>query len=538
MAGKTPYFRLGYFDYKDRLDTQVATQRQTDRFLVIDRQLFGLYSIFDSGVISGWEIKNNGFTSASGISISISPGIGVIKKISSQTFQTQFLNGIRTNSVFRIFATLVGTTPQDRKIIFQSSSSSSLGKSSIIIGTITTDGNDIIDINYAQKQQISYQQAISNAINTHRHRGVPGQPGKIDLTSQVKGFLSGANIDNIDSSKVFAGKFDKSLAPLLNHNDLIGSGNISHAQLDTFYQTLGTANQQMFGNLPLINHLQQSIFLKTKFSELDQYNINKVVIVPGYSADFIDYNHSTAFIDDMDHQIIGIKTADKNSMFFTNNISLPSPVKNIFIVTNSNTPNGSNISFGVNDSNSLVYQDYKQIQPNKINNVQLSGLNLRIAIRFYNDQTTNDIIPDQQIAQNYIEFDFQNSSLIQARFHFRIRFYQDIGMTNLIFTAFSENNQQLWMIDNAYSIPSDGYRIDAGQQVGVRYVPIQSNFNEGQIYYLKIDVWDGDSFQSQISGVNFTITNSSDIDNSKYPIVKNFACIFQLQNKQRINITI
>ena len=56
MSGKTANFGLGYFDFKDPLDSALSVQVETHRFLTIDSQLFGLYSIFGKGVVSGLEV--------------------------------------------------------------------------------------------------------------------------------------------------------------------------------------------------------------------------------------------------------------------------------------------------------------------------------------------------------------------------------------------------------------------------------------------------------------------------------------------------
>ena len=57
MAGSTPFFGLSYFDFRDRLDTLINVRKEIDRFMLIDKQLYGMYLIFGNGIIEGWEIS-------------------------------------------------------------------------------------------------------------------------------------------------------------------------------------------------------------------------------------------------------------------------------------------------------------------------------------------------------------------------------------------------------------------------------------------------------------------------------------------------
>jgi hypothetical protein len=54
MAGATRKYGIAFFDFGDPLNSRINAQLEVDRFVLIDEQLFGLYSIFGDGVISGW----------------------------------------------------------------------------------------------------------------------------------------------------------------------------------------------------------------------------------------------------------------------------------------------------------------------------------------------------------------------------------------------------------------------------------------------------------------------------------------------------
>jgi hypothetical protein len=87
MAGFTNNFSLAYFDFGDKLDQPLNIQHEIQRFVLIDKQMFGLYNIFGNGVIQGWNV-----TPGSGLSIRISAGIGIIN---NYAVETEFIQRIK-----------------------------------------------------------------------------------------------------------------------------------------------------------------------------------------------------------------------------------------------------------------------------------------------------------------------------------------------------------------------------------------------------------------------------------------------------------
>ena len=71
MASRTPYLGLGYFDYRDRLDSSMSVRIESERFNLIDRQIYGLFSIFGDGIVSGMQtvIRTSGVTGSRFIEI-------------------------------------------------------------------------------------------------------------------------------------------------------------------------------------------------------------------------------------------------------------------------------------------------------------------------------------------------------------------------------------------------------------------------------------------------------------------------------------
>ena len=70
--GQTRYYNLAYFDFGDRLNSGINVRKEIDRFVVIDKQLFGMYKIFGNGVIDGFNVSDAGFQDEKGISVNIS----------------------------------------------------------------------------------------------------------------------------------------------------------------------------------------------------------------------------------------------------------------------------------------------------------------------------------------------------------------------------------------------------------------------------------------------------------------------------------
>ena len=101
MAGKTRHFGLAYFDYKDRLDTSVSVKLERDRFITIDDQLFGLFSIFGNGIVNGFRMSRG--QAADGRSIlSIEPGTIFCRNRSYESTETEQLGNYPTNGEFVI----------------------------------------------------------------------------------------------------------------------------------------------------------------------------------------------------------------------------------------------------------------------------------------------------------------------------------------------------------------------------------------------------------------------------------------------------
>lgn len=537
MAGNTTFYHLAFFDFGDRLDSQINVQREIDRFATIDKQLYGLYNIFGNGVVNGWEAYNNGFSPNDGISIGITTGRGIINFIASETVVPQYLIGLVPNSTLYIYAALRGSTVSNRYISFIVSNTDSddtnVGSLLIKIAKVVTGESGVSTIDNTVKTYIDFEQSILNAINSHKHRGTPS---KIDLTRDVKNQLPGARIEGFDSSSITSGRLTEDRIPVIDHSDLDNIGILTHSQIDTMISELTTTNTYLIGSVATTDFLKQTTFLKYIYPTVDKYFLNELCIIPGISSSSqADYVYTTAFVDNNLHKIIGLPVDSGETYFFTSNFSLPSKPVKVFLTSTKIVPANTSITFGVNADNSVDFNDYSSVIENSINSLSVEGSNLRVGIKFVYGGAPIPPDPYSVLFEDFIDFGFSNDSALDKRFHFRIRFYLDSGLTNLYHTAFSQSNQSGWIVDDSYAIPSIGYEVAAGDSILITYYPDLNVFDPNVFYYMIIDVWDGTSFVNSTTGYIFMRTASSNVDPYDYlPRVNDFALVFELENKELV----
>ncbi len=271
-------------------------------FLVIDRQLLGLFQIFGNGIVTGWDLSQSG-----GLAVSISPGRANVSFMSAETTTVRNVSGLVPNSTNYIFAEINETTRFDRDVDFISDTRLLTANGLVLLGSVTTNSSAIVTIDSSIREDISFIEQIKTLINEHRHRGGSQNPTKIDLASEVMGQLPGYHLEDLDASKVATGIILPERIPLLEHSDLQNSGILTHAQLDSFVRALSNQNTRLLGELSATNLLQLYLAMKHIWSEVDAYATNLLVMIPGISPDtFTDTENSTAVIDTTNHLIQGV----------------------------------------------------------------------------------------------------------------------------------------------------------------------------------------------------------------------------------------
>ena len=293
--GQTRYYGISFFDFGDDLNTPLNAQKEIDRFVLIDKQIYGLYNVFGNGVISGWDVQDGGYVEESGISISIDPGIGIIKYIAAQIDVTSGVSFLPSNSTVDIYAVLRDSTTRDRIVDFIASLVDLNNENAIKLARVVTGDNIILSIDNTVKTLIGFEAIIQDEINQHKHTGIPT---KINLRNEVKNQLPGSRIEGIDASDVVSGRFDIDRIPIVDHNDLENNGMLTHAALDSFVRTLSQNNTELLGEIASVNLLRSLIFLKYIYNNVDEHSINELILIPGISSNsYIDFISSTCNIN-------------------------------------------------------------------------------------------------------------------------------------------------------------------------------------------------------------------------------------------------
>lgn len=271
------------------------------RMLTIDRQLLGLFEVFGNGIIEGWNLL-----ASSGLTISITPGSGHINFTSAVTTAPVALT-VPAGATSYVWATLSNDGSFTRGVDFLLSQSPSAGIVGVYLGSVVSGESFISEVDQAGRTDISFIEAIKSIVAGHRHRGGTNQPSRVDLEREVTGQLPGYRIDGLDASKIVSGIVPPARIPAIEHGDLLHSGVLTHAQLDTFVRDLSNDNTRLLGELGAVNLMQLYLAHKHIWSDVDLYASNMLNLIPGITDDsFTDYDVTTAMVDRFNHTIRGI----------------------------------------------------------------------------------------------------------------------------------------------------------------------------------------------------------------------------------------
>lgn len=308
----------------DPLGTDFSGQVEIDRFVFIDKQLYGLMSIFGNGVISGWTVA-----AEETLTIGINEGFGNINFIAGRTTFPDTIANIPTNKTIYVYAKTTALTRFAEEVEFTTSENASLADTDfnfLLLAKVITGTTSIESVDNTVRREIGFIELVKAAIRLHKHRGGSANASKIDLASEVKGQLPSFRIADFDAEKITTGTFDLERMPLLDHQDLENVGLLTHPQLDTFVKTLESTNTEIFGEIGTANMLQLILAAKLIYedtdsafytgTQIDENMINEFALIPGItSTDLIDLDNTTAEVNLVDHFIKGIPPATGTSFF-------------------------------------------------------------------------------------------------------------------------------------------------------------------------------------------------------------------------------
>ena len=212
-----------------------------------------------------------------------------------------------------------------------------------------------------------------------------------------------------------------------------------------------------------------------------------------------------------------IKSINSESVhFFTTNFTLPSRVKKGIISSQKIVPVSADVVFGINTSNSVNWEDYQEVDEDRLFNISQIGENIRVGIKFISPQRSlqlpysfDEYGPyDTNLFTNTIEFDYTNDTGDDHKYHFRITLYSDPDLENSIFSAHSLNPAGFNV--NGSHIPSEGYEIPSEETVNVIFsVPGYANISCNEYYFVKIEYEYDDDFNVIDGSSSFVLSCSS-----------------------------
>jgi len=297
--GSTQFFGLAFFDLGETLTDPLSVSKEISRFTLIDKQLYGMASVFGDGVIDGWTVVQS-----SDLEITISAGIGAYNKIAIETSFPESIENLTPSSTFYIYAVPSVNAELDRSVTFLASLFDD--ENGLLLAKVVTSSTAIQSIDNDIRKKIGFKEIISEEIRNHRHDGTISP--KIDLSQEVGGQLSNARLSDLDASKITRGKINKNTIPVLSHSQLTNTGNLSHPQIDTLLDGIKKDNSGLLGEVASINMMKMMLYNKYLFPEVDKYFVNEFAIIPGISPDsYIDWDKSTAHINIDNNCISGVK---------------------------------------------------------------------------------------------------------------------------------------------------------------------------------------------------------------------------------------
>jgi hypothetical protein len=218
--------------------------------------------------------------------------------------------------------------------------------------------------------------------------------------------------------------------------------------------------------------------------------------------------------------------------FFTTNFVMPNRILKGIVTSQKIVPVAADIVFGINTTNSVNWTEYQEVDENRIFNINQVGENFRVGIKFISPNrslvtpsTFDEYGPyNSSLYVNTVDFNFTNNSGVTNHYHFRVTVYNDVGLNNKVYEAYSSDNPDGFSVDGI-AIPSAGTSISQGQTVTVLFtVPGSANVECGHYYYVKTEVYDItlSEFSTITDDHSFIASCTSNfIDNIEFNFVNN-----------------
>jgi len=201
---------------------------------------------------------------------------------------------------------------------------------------------------------------------------------------------------------------------------------------------------------------------------------------------------------------------------------MPTKINKGIITSQKVVPVSADIVFGINTTNSVDWTEYQPVDENRIFNINQTGHNLRIGIKFISPSRSliEPVAYDEygpyasNLYVNTIDFDFTNITGTTNDYHFRIKLYSDVDLTDEVFSAYSSDSSDGFSADSI-AIPSGGVEIATGVTSNILFsVPGSANITCDTFYFVKIEYIYDTNFSTFSADYSFVAScTSSFIDN-------------------------
>jgi hypothetical protein len=291
MSRRTDKYQLTYYEQDDLTDASTEMQR----WETLDAQLYALFDVIGNGIRTGWNLS-----SESGLNVTISPGSGHVAFVAVKSDDSVTIENLLQSTTQYIYAEITEDSYWNQTVVFSSYSNLQDNDDiSLYLGSVTTDDTSVTSISTDDRPVLGFQSLIDQAVENHRHIGGTDNPDPINLASEVQGVLNQQNVPDLDASKIQTGVLSEDRIPKIDHvTGLSDQGTLTHAQLDTFVETLNITDNKKMGEVSTVNLLQLILALKHQYPEIDEYLVNEVAFIPGISPDdYVDTDNTTAEVD-------------------------------------------------------------------------------------------------------------------------------------------------------------------------------------------------------------------------------------------------
>jgi hypothetical protein len=216
--------------------------------------------------------------------------------------------------------------------------------------------------------------------------------------------------------------------------------------------------------------------------------------------------------------------------FFTTNFTMPDRINKGILTSQKIVPVSADIVFGINTTNSVDWTEYQPIDENRIFNVNQTGHNLRVGIKFISPsrELITPVAYDEygpynsNLYVNTIDFDFENISGETRSYHYRVSLYDDAGLNNEVFSAYSADSPDGFSA-NGVIIPSGGVELSHGTSAEILFsVPGSANIVCDTFYFVKIESIYDITFETFSNDSSFVAScTSSFVDNIDFDFTNN-----------------